>query len=115
MLATTSRIPIEDLGQLGWENKPEGLCRGDVCVPLPAGAIEAGGTIDLDLLGARLHRSVVHDEAVGLHALGPEYGAPTIAGVDAPELTLPDLRTGQDFSLSTLRGKKVVLVSWASW
>jgi hypothetical protein len=37
-----------------------------------------------------------------------------LATAQAPELTLPDL-DGNVFSLSSLRGQKVIVVSWASW
>ena len=115
MLVTSSRVPIADLRSLGWEHKPEGLCRGDECVPFPADALDQAGTIDVDVLGAHLRRTVVHDNAAGIYAIGPEHGGPTIVDVQAPELTLPDLRDDTMFTLSSLRGKKVVLVSWASW
>ena len=115
MIVTTSRVPIDDLSALGWEHKPEGLCRGDECVPLPASSIDGARTVDVDLLGQRLRRSVVADPATGVRSIGPEYGATTLTRVAAPDLELPDLVTGQPFRLSSLRGKKVVLVSWASW
>jgi peroxiredoxin len=33
---------------------------------------------------------------------------------EAPEFTLPDAN-GLPFTLSSLRGQKVVMVAWASW
>ena len=42
------------------------------------------------------------------------YGGRTLASAECPEITLPDL-DGEAFSLSSLRGRKVVLVAWASW
>ena len=115
MICTTARVPVTDLVQLGWENKPEGLCRGDECVPLPAGSIDEGGYIEANLLGQRLRRAVVTDPSTGLVAIGPEHGGTTLTSAMAPELELPDLRTNEMFRLSSLRGKKVVLASWASW
>ena len=38
-----------------------------------------------------------------------------LASAEAPELELPDLRTGELFRLSSLRGQKVMLLAWASW
>ena len=32
-----------------------------------------------------------------------------------PEFTLPDIRTGKPVSLSDFRGKKVLLIHFASW
>ena len=57
---------------------------------------------------------LVHDEASGLWCLGPESGGRALTSATAPELVLPDL-DGTLFSLSALRGTKVVLVAWASW
>jgi hypothetical protein len=37
-----------------------------------------------------------------------------LAGLEAPDFTLPDL-AGTPHSLSDLRGKKVFLSTWASW
>ena len=40
--------------------------------------------------------------------------AAALRSLEAPDFTLPD-RTGRLHSLSEHRGKKVLLVSWASW
>jgi hypothetical protein len=40
--------------------------------------------------------------------------APT-AGQRHPDFTLPDIRTGKPVSLSGFRGKKVLLIHFASW
>jgi cytochrome oxidase Cu insertion factor (SCO1/SenC/PrrC family) len=57
---------------------------------------------------------LVHDEAHGLWALGPESGGRALTTAVVPDITLPD-RNGNPFSLSSLRGQKVLLVAWASW
>lgn len=95
-------------GGTGWEIKPEGACKGAMCVPLPEG-FELAGTAQ------RLGMALVHDEEHGSWALGPE----TISGralvtAEAPELELEDL-AGHPFRLSSLRGQKVVLVAWAPY
>ena len=55
---------------LGWELKPEGLCRDDVCVPVrdPA-ALVAGDRLDLEAVGAALGRPVVVDADAGVVAV----------------------------------------------
>src|SRR5438874_86547 len=60
---------------------------------------------------------LVHDEAHNLWALGPAAGRDrhALTTAAAPELELPDLRTGEQFQLSSLRGQKVLLLAWASW
>ena len=94
----------------GWQIKPEGACKGEVCVPLgqPAG-------FDLVATAERLRMALVHDEAEGLWALGPEsLGDRALVSAEAPELVLDDLQ-GREFRLSSLRGQKVLLVSWAPY
>ncbi len=97
----------------GWAAKPEGLCKGDVCVPAP-GVDRGDGTLDVEVLRERLRMPLVHDEIHGLYALGPESGGQSLTTARAPELTLPQI-DGSEFSLSSLRGRKIVMVAWASW
>jgi len=107
--------PADLRDQTGWELKPEGACKDDRCVPL--GLDRAAGvpeTLDVRLLADKLGMPIVHDEAHGLWALGPESGGHFLESATLPEITLPDL-DGNPFSLSSLRGKKVLLVAWASW
>lgn len=94
----------------GWQIKREGACRGDVCVPL------GGGSFDLLAATGKLGMAVVHDETVGLWSIGPAtLGGRSLASAEAPELVLPDARTGEKISLSALRGQKVVVASWAPY
>ena len=44
----------------------------------------------------------------------PESGGRALTTAEAPDLVLPD-RHGRPFALSSLRGRKVLLVAWASW
>jgi AhpC/TSA family protein len=113
MIVRTPDVPVEDFEhRTGWRLKPEGACRGPVCVPLPG---HGAARLPVDLLADRLGMGLVHDRAHSLWALGP----PTVSGraldsVDAPDFELPDL-DGNPFRLESLRGQKVVLVAWASW
>jgi hypothetical protein len=106
--------PVVDAAELarrtGWRLKPEGLCRGDVCVPLPQ---TGGSPLEAGLVAERLGMPLVRDEAAGLWALGPEAGR-TLTSAEAPDFTLPDWQ-GRDFTLSSLRGRKVLIVAWAPW
>lgn len=97
-----------------WSLNPQGLCRGDICVPA-SGAQRADGTLDLDVVTSRLGMPVVHDEEHGLYAIGPATAtgrALSTAVAADPELLT---RGGEPFRLSSLRGRKVVLVAWASY
>jgi hypothetical protein len=93
-----------------WEIRPEGACQGDVCVPLG----QSDG-FDLVTTAKRLRMALVSDPDVGLWALGPaSLGGRALVTAEAPELVLPDL-DGNEFRLSSLRGQKVVVVSWAPY
>lgn len=105
------------LSALGWTQKPEGLCQGDVCIPISGrpDLISAQG-IDLIGLGEVLGRPIAIDRAEAVVSIGAEtaaHGAELDRGV-APDFTLPDL-TGKEYSLSSFRGKKVLLIAYASW
>ena len=97
----------------GWEAKPEGLCKGDLCFPAPD-AVNADGTLSIAAISTRLGMPLVTDEATGLMALGPESGGTALSTVTVPDITLPDAE-GNPFALSSLHGRKVLLVAWASW
>ena len=59
--------------------------------------------------------AIVPDEMSGMWAVGPEsLTGRALVTATAPELVLNDL-DGEEFRLSSLRGKKVVLVSWAPY
>ena len=105
------------LTALGWTKKPEGLCQGDVCVPIGSrpDLITAQG-LDLLGLGEVLGRPVAIDQAESAASIGAAtaaHGAELLAGV-APDFSLPDL-TGKEYSLSSFKGKKVLLIAYASW
>jgi hypothetical protein len=95
----------------GWALKPQGACKGEVCVPL----LVPPEDVNAEVLSERLGMALVHDAAHGVWALGSE----TIAGralstAVASDFTLPDWKGGS-FTLSSLRGQKVFLLAWASW
>ena len=94
----------------GWAIKPEGACKGDICVPLPR-----DHPFDLVDTTARLGMAVVHDDQHAVWALGPEsLTGRALVSAEAPDVVLPDL-DGNDFHLASLRGQKVVIASWAPY
>ena len=102
---------------LGWELTEEGFCLGPVCYPLPPDAslvTEQG--IDLAGLAALIDRPIALDEAEGAAYLGvsARERARDLELLHAPDFTLPDL-DGTPHSLADYRGKKVLLVAYASW
>ena len=97
----------------GWKIKPEGACKGDVCVPLDR---SAGAGFDLLATAERLGMAIVADADAGLWSIGPaSLGGRSLTTAEAPELCLPDVLTGEEVTLSSFRGKKVVLASWAPY
>jgi hypothetical protein len=110
-------LPIEEMpAAVGWEVRPEGVCAGEVCVPVPPGETWSDGA-DFNLSAFARHiglaeaadpqRGVVAYEAPRRRESGP-------GSIEAPDFTLPDL-DGQLHSLSDYRGQKVVLLAWASF
>ena len=97
-----------------WEPKPQGLCRGEVCVPAP-GSLRDDGTVDVLAAAQRLGMPVVTDDEHALTAIGPGTSTGhTLSSAVAPDPELID-RAGGPFRISSLRGRKVLLVAWASY
>jgi hypothetical protein len=111
----------------GWALKPEGLCRGPICIPLKPErrAAMVRGDIAVDGANARINLTalwrgmgnpIVHDTAGDAWVLGTGAGerAQTLQSLDAPDFSLTDLE-GRTHTLAQQRGKKVFLATWASW
>jgi hypothetical protein len=102
---------------LGWEVHDDTLCNDAMCVPLPAGSpLTSGGPIDLAHVAGALERplAVDIDERAAYLGTSARERASALASLHAPDFTLPDL-AGRRHRLSEYRGKKVLLVAWASW
>jgi len=99
----------------GWTLKPEGMCRDDQCVSLPSRAI-GGGRVDVEAFWRRLGNPVLcsDDRETWVLGVGADDRNAGLAGLLAPDFTLPDL-AGRSRTLSDLHGRKVLLVTWASW
>ena len=96
----------------GWDLKPQGACRGEICIPLTDPGAE---TVDLQSMAEQMNMPLVADAEHGLWALGPYAGGSrTLTTAEAPELTLPDL-DGNEFTLSSLRGQKVLMIAWSPY
>lgn len=112
------RITPEDLEHaFGWTLKPQGLCKGDVCVTLRErrGLVAQGG-VDLAVFAQTTGLPLALDVKEGVAVLGESAAArgSRLASLEAPDFTLPDL-AGQLHTLSSHRGKKVLLIAYASW
>jgi hypothetical protein len=121
-------ITLADLTRAtGFVVKPQGVCRAELCFPLPAARkseflITLGTKVNkvqwfnLSAFARLLHQPVAHDVATKVWYFGPrpEVQNNYLASFQAPSFTLPDME-GHPHSLSDFRGKKVLIVTWASW
>jgi AhpC/TSA family protein len=107
----------------GFALKPQGVCREELCVPIPkarkAEFLSGRSKVarfNLSAFARLLEQPVVFDATVRVWYFGPrpdQQGA-VLASLQAPDFTLPDVE-GKKHSLADFRGKKVLLVTWASW
>ena len=113
MLLKSLTLAVADFEQgTGWKIKPEGACKGDVCIPLRG---QSGDTLNVEKLAHDMGLPLVSEASEQCWALGPDaIGGKTLATAVAPDLALPDL-DGNLFSLSSLKGKKVLVYAWAPY
>ena len=95
---------------IGWMMKPEGMCQDDLCVPAPV----RDERVDVAAFWSSVGRPVVREGDMWALGAGADQRNDALAGLMAPDFTLPDV-DGMSHTLSTLRGKKVFLCTWASW
>jgi len=104
----------------GWQVKPEGICRDERCVPIPPARrnefLAADGRFNLAALPGHLNEPLVHDDESGVWFFGkaPAARRAALLAGEAPDFRLPDL-DGKLHALSDYRGRKVLLLTWASW
>jgi hypothetical protein len=102
---------------VGWELKPEGLCRNEACVPLPdRSAIEHADGVDLTAVADALGRPVLVDSEARMVAVGVPASdrQQALVGRKAPDATLLDLE-GTQRRFSEWSGTRRLLVAFASW
>jgi hypothetical protein len=101
----------------GWTLKPEGLCKGEVCVPVrDAAAMSDGTAIDVAEFARVTGRNMVIDASRNVVAIGEQASsrAALMATLDAPNFTLPDIN-GNLVSLSDFANRKKLILAWSSW
>lgn len=107
---TVSRREFE--AGTGWQLKPEGACKGAVCIPLGAAP---GDRVDVADMAERMGLPLVAEPDLGIWAVGPEaVGGRALTTAEAPDLRLPDV-DGREFALSSLLGQKVLVYAWAPY
>ncbi len=117
-------ITPDDLKRVNdFELKPSGACLDEICIPVNHSGDDAlirvsENTTWFNLTGfaRKIDQAFVVDTASRVWSFGEitaVRGSYFNDGI-APEFALPD-RTGKQVSLSDFRGKKVLLLTWASW
>lgn len=117
MLLQSLEIPVADFEKgTGWQIRPEGACKGDICIPLPDDALSSDGRqLDISTVSETMQMPIAEETSMGWYALGPaSTGGRALATAKAPDLSLPDL-DGNEFRLSSLLGKKIVVYAWAPY
>jgi len=103
--------------------KPQGVCRDELCFPLPKNrktefVAKKGSTtwFNLSEFARLIKQPFVTDQKNGIWYFSARAAEQSgyLTSLAAPNFTLPDLN-GKLHSLSDFRGKKVLLVTWASW
>jgi hypothetical protein len=131
--ATDLASAREDAGQLWittadlkratrFEVKPQGVCRDELCFPLPKARQQEFvhktppvTWFNMTAFAALVHQPVAHDEAIATWYFGLRSDQrQQLSSLQAPDFTLPDLQ-GKPHRLSDFHGKKILLVTWASW
>jgi hypothetical protein len=110
MLLTDKSVePSEVFAAAGWELKPEGACRGPVCVPL-------GDATTVEAIAERLGMPMVSNNSHGLAAIGPATtSGRALTSAAAPDLELPLVVGDGVWRLADQRGRRTVMVAWAPW
>ena len=103
---------------LGWEVHDGLLCNDSMCIPLAdeGAVVSRDGAIDLAGLAQAMDRAVAVDADERAAFLGgsARERSQALASQHAPDFALPDL-AGRTHTLAEHRGKKILLVAWASW
>ena len=112
----------EDLARIsGFALRGNQICLDRVCVSARPGSdlriVRSSQTwISMTELARQLKQAVAVDAERGVWSFGdvPATRAGFFESAMAPDFTLPN-RQGQPVRLSDFRGKKVLIVTWASW
>lgn len=115
MLLRSPRVTAAEFESgTGWQIKPEGACKGDVCIGL-AGVSEQADGYDIHELADAMALPIVTSEDQSLIAVGPEsLGSRALTTAQSPDFELPDVN-GNLFRLSSLKGKKIMVYAWAPY
>jgi len=106
-----------------FEIKPAGICRDELCFPLPKANKQSfvkkqdgQDWFNISAFARLVHQPVARDQKHFVWLFGERQTVQNgfLTSLVAPDFTLPDIN-GKMHSLSDYRGKKVLIVTWASW
>lgn len=113
-----------DLPQVnGFELKPEGACLDEICIPIRQNqdsnlfvTRQDLGWVNVTELARIVQQPMVADHDTQTFSLGviPVQRTSFVRDAIAPDFELTDWK-GKTHQLSDFKGKKIMLLSWASW
>jgi hypothetical protein len=107
-------VQKQDLPRINeFEVKPQGACRADVCIPLSK-TLKNGDWFNLTGFAHKIGETVVADQNVYSFGEIPVLRGGFYNSRIAPDFAVPD-RKGKLVHLSDFRGKKTLVITWASW
>jgi hypothetical protein len=115
-------VTLADLKRAtGFVIKPQGVCRDELCFPIPKARRTAFLSkrrsitwFNLSEFARLLRQPIAREKEVWYFGPRPDVQNAFISSLIAPDFKLPDMN-GREHSLSDFRGKKVLLLTWASW
>lgn len=99
----------------GFELKPQGACRADLCIPIPKDMVR-GGYFNLTAFAKKVGQPVVAEPGARVWSFGEmqALGGGLASSRVAPDFEVPD-RLGRPVHLAGFRGRKALVTTWASW
>jgi len=107
----------------GFTLKPEGACLDELCIPIIQNkdndlhvTREGQAYLNVTAFADKIQQAYAVDRELGVWSFGlaPATRKPFLESAMAPDFALKD-RAGNTIRLSDFRGKKMLIVSWASW
>jgi len=98
-----------------FELKPQGACRADVCIPVDK-SMTRGAYFNLSAFARKVGETAVVDRDARVWSFGeiPIVRGQFVESRVAPDFSVAD-RAGHIVHLSDFRGRKVLVLTWASW
>ena len=99
----------------GFALKPQGACRADLCIPIPKDMVR-GDHFNLTAFAKKAGQAIVADADARVWSFGKmqALGGGLSKSRMAPDVTVPN-RFGRPVHLAGFRGRKALVVTWASW